>query len=128
MNRLLECCRKMGGGCTVDKVANYRQIIKDALMPLTEQRYANADVINEAVFDRENDRYLIVSTGWQGDSRRIYHSLVHLDIIGGKVWIQRDGTEDGIAFALEAAGIPKSDIVLSFHPRDVRPHTGYAVA
>jgi hypothetical protein len=54
--------------------------------------------------------------------------LVHLDIINGKVWIQRDNTEEGIGYELEAAGIPKSDIVPAFHPADVRPHTGYAVA
>ena len=36
--------------------------------------------------------------------------------------------EDGIAYELEAAGVPKSDIVLAFHSEEVRPHTGYAVA
>jgi hypothetical protein len=53
---------------------------------------------------------------------------MHLDIIDGKIWIQRDGTEDGIAYELEDAGVPKCDIVLAFHSEDVRPHTGYAVA
>jgi hypothetical protein len=53
---------------------------------------------------------------------------MHLDIVDGKIWIQRDGTEDGIAYELEEAGVPKSDIVLAFHSEDVRPHTGYAVA
>ena len=50
------------------------------------------------------------------------------DIINGKVWIQYDGTEDGVGYALEAAGIPKEDIVPAFHPESVRVHTGYAVA
>jgi hypothetical protein len=44
-----------------------------------------------------------------------------------KCWIQRDGTESGIAHDLEAAGIPKDRIVLAFRPPAVRPHTGYAV-
>lgn len=71
----------------------------------------------------------IKPVGWHGnDIRRIHHPLVHLDLIDGKVWIQRDGTEEGIAYDLEAAGIPKSDIVLAFHPIAVRPHTGYAAA
>lgn len=112
----------------MDQVSRYRKIVRDILMPLTERRYSGLDVSNEAVFDEANDRYLIVSVGWEGNVRRIHHCLVHLDIINGKVWIQRDGTEDGIAYDLEAAGIPKSDIVLAFHPEDVRPHTGYAVA
>ena len=54
--------------------------------------------------------------------------MVHLDIIDGKIWIQRDGTEDGIATDLEAAGIPKSDIVLAFHPQRLRKYTEYAVS
>lgn len=111
----------------MDKVDRYRQIIRETLSPLAERHYANADVINEAVFDSEHDRYLVMSTGWEGSDRRIHFCLVHLDIIDGKVWIQRDNTEDGIGYELEAAGIPKSDIVPAFHPLNVRPHTGYAV-
>lgn len=55
----------------MDKLERYRQIIKDLLLPITELHYANADIINEAVFDRENDRYLIVSTGWEDVDSRI---------------------------------------------------------
>ncbi len=52
---------------------------------------------------------------------------MHLDIIDRKIWIQRDGTEDGIATDLEEAGIPKSDIVLAFHLQRLRKYTEYAV-
>lgn len=112
----------------MDKLAHYRTILQTVLFPLTERHYANADITNEAVFDEKNDRYLIMSVGWEGRTKRVHGCLVHLDIIDGRVWIQRDGTEDGIAYDLEAAGIPKSDIVLAFHTVNVRPHTGYAVA
>ena len=110
------------------KVECYRDVIRDVLLSLTEYHYANADVTNEAVFDEGRDRYLIVSAGWEGRTRRVYHTLVHLDIIDGKVSIQRDGTENGVGYELEASGIPKSDIVPAFHPENVRPYTGYAVA
>jgi XisI protein len=60
--------------------------------------------------------------GWSKDGR-IHGCLIH-----GKVWVQRDGTEDGIANELVEAGIPKEDIVLGFHEPDVRPYTGFAVA
>src|SRR5262245_59481140 len=83
-----------GERIAMDKIERYRQIIENILTPLTEGRYANADVQNEAVFDREKDRYIIVTTGWEGKDRRVYYNLVHLDIINGKVWIQRDGTEE----------------------------------
>lgn len=112
----------------MDTVTRYRKIVRDVLAPLTERRYSGLNVTNETVFDEANDRYLVMSVGWEGNVRRVHHCLVHLDIINGKIWIQRDGTEEGIAYELEAAGVPKSDIVPAFHPEDVRPHTGYAVA
>ena len=111
----------------MEKIEKYREIIRETLMPLTKRKYSDRDVENEAVFDEKNDRYLIMSVGWEGNIRRIHGCLAHLDIINGKVWIQRDGTEDGIAYDLEAAGIPKSDIVPAFHSASVRPLTGYAV-
>ena len=78
--------------------------------------------------DRAQDRYLVVSIGWQG-YRRVAHNLLHLDIIDGKIWVQKDGTEDGIAAELEAAGVPKHDIVLAFrHIEDRAIIPDYAVA
>ncbi len=111
----------------MDRLDRYRQMIRKVLSEYVQIRYANGDIQNEAVFDRDTDRYLIVSVGWQ-DVKRVHGVLVHLDIINDKVWIQRDGTEDGIAGELVAAGIPKDHIVLGFHPSDVRQHTEYAVA
>jgi len=112
----------------LDKLGRYRQIIRDVLSPLAQIRFSNLGIVNETAFDTEQDRFIVITTGWEGRDKRIYFSLVHLDIINGKIWIQRDGTEDGIGYALEAAGIPKEDIVPAFHPENVRPFTGYAVA
>ena len=67
-----------------------------------------------------------MSFGW--DNRRIHSCLIHLNIINGKVWIQRDGTEDGIAGELKQAGIPKDHIVLGFKRPEVRKYTEYATA
>jgi XisI protein len=63
-----------------------------------------------------------------GSQTRVHGCLIHLDIIDGKIWVQRDETEDGVTYELVDAGIPKDQIVLGFHPADVRPHTGYAIA
>ena len=112
----------------MDKLTRYRQIIRDVLTPIAESRYSNPELAHEAVFDEARDRYLVMSVGWEPRKERVHFCLIHLDIINEKVWIQRDGTEDGVAYALEDAGVPKSDIVPAFHPVDVRPHTGYAVA
>lgn len=81
----------------------------------------------ELVFDRDRDHYLLVETGWQ-DGYRIYGTLLHIDIIDDKLWIQHDGTEEGIAVELVAAGVPKEDIVLGFRPLEERKHTEFAVS
>ena len=67
-----------------------------------------------------------MAVGW--DKYRVHGCLVHVDLIDGKFWIQRDGTEHGIARDLEAAGVPKDHIVLAFRAPEIRPYTGYAVA
>ena len=112
----------------MDTSKHYRDIIERVLLPFAQRRYSGEDITNEAVFDRERDHYLVASVGWQG-YRRVGQNLIHLDLINGKVWIQRDGTEDGIADDLEVAGIPKHDIVLAFHrPEDRALLPEYAVA
>ncbi|TGO02396.1 FdxN element excision controlling factor protein [Candidatus Thiomargarita nelsonii] len=111
----------------MDTLENYCQIIQKVLAQYTKISYANVDVQNEAIFDQTNDRYCVISGGWD-EVRRIHGCLIHIDVINGKVWIQRDDTEDGIAYELENAGIPKSSIVLGFKNPDVRQYTEYAVA
>jgi len=54
--------------------------------------------------------------------------VIHLDIINGKIWIQHDSTDWPVADALLEAGVPKEDIVLGFHPAEVRQYTDFAVA
>jgi hypothetical protein len=111
----------------MDTLDTYRQIIQNVLSDYVRLQYAYGEIHNETIFDREADRYMVVSVGWQ-KVKRIHGCLIHIDIINGKVWIQRDGTEHGIANELVAAGIPKDQIVLGFYTPEVRQHTEYAVA
>ncbi|MEL6321753.1 MAG: XisI protein [Cyanobacteria bacterium J06626_14] len=105
----------------------WREVIEKVLQDYAAIPYSYSEVKKETVFDRVHDRYLIVIVGWEG--RRYEHGCtVHVDIIDGKVWIQRDGTEEGIALELEREGISKDHIVLGFKPPEVRPMTGYAIA
>ena len=109
------------------RLDTYRDIIESILSKYTQIPYAYGDIRIEAVFDRSNDRYLLVNLGWD-TGRRVHGSLVHIDIIDGKIWVQRDGTEQGIANELVSAGIPRDRIVLGFRPAEVRPYTEFAVA
>lgn len=46
----------------------------------------------------------------------------------GKVWIEEDLTEDGIATWLLEHGVPNMEIVLGFQPPLIRPSGEFAVA
>jgi hypothetical protein len=110
----------------MDSLEVYRQIIERTLTEYASVPYAHGDIQTEPVFDRDRDRYLLVNVGWQ-DDERVHGALVHIEIIDNKIWIQRDGTEHGIANDLVAAGIPRDRIVLGFRAPDLRPYTGFAV-
>ena len=105
----------------------YRKTVEAILEQYASVPYAYGEIETETVFDRVKDRYLLVNTGWD-DGRRVHGCLVHVDIIDGKLWIQRDGTEDGIATELMDAGIPPKAIVLGFHAPEIRPFTEFAAA
>jgi hypothetical protein len=111
----------------MDRLDNYRQIIRKVLKPYADITYANVNVKNHQVFDPETDRYLILSEGWE-NQQHLHSCLIHVEIVNERVWIQLDNTEDGIADELIQQGIPKQDIVLGFHEPEIRPYTGFAVA
>ena len=111
----------------MDSLDEIRSIIESILIEYTKIPYAYGDIQTEAVFDRTRDRYLLMNVGWD-DRRRVHGSLVHIDIIDGKLWIQRDGLEHGVTSELLEAGIPKDRIVLAFKPIEMRRLTEYAVA
>ena len=85
------------------------------------------DVDRQTIFDTDRDHYqLVYYAGWKNRDRR-YGCLFHLDIKDGKIWIEHDGTEIGIADELVKLGVPKEDIVLAFHEPLLRQYTGFAV-
>lgn len=108
------------------KVEHYRQLVQELLSTYTEIQSSNKALETELIFDTERDRYQVVHVGWL-DERRIYGCSLHLDIRNGKIWIQHDGTEGGIANKLVERGVPKSDIVLAFHSPFKRQFTEFAV-
>lgn len=106
---------------------NYPDFIEKVLDPYTKIPYAHGNLTCEAVLDRTRGRFVLITVGWDEDDR-VDDVLVHVDIINGKIWIQTDNTEHGIAPELVEAGVPKSDIVLAFQAPELRQYTEYAVA
>jgi hypothetical protein len=110
----------------MDRVEGYREIVRRLITDYAHYRPSHGQIETEAIVDRDHDHYEVMHVGWDG-VRRVHGSVVHLDIIDGKVWIQYDGTSRPVADELIEAGIPREDIVLGFHPAEVRPLTGFAV-
>ena len=106
---------------------DYREIIERVLTRLAEYPYAASGLETRLLFDHERDQYALICMAWE-DIHRTHNCVAHLELINGKIWIQVDDTEEGIATDLEAAGVPKDHIVLGFRHPDLRPYTDYAIA
>ena len=111
----------------MDTAESDRRLIERILIDYAKIPYSHGDFQLQTVFDREQNHYLLMIVGWDG-IRREHGCLVHVDIIDGKLWIQRDGTEYSIAQELLDAGVLKSRIVLAFRSLKKRRLTDFAVA
>lgn len=109
----------------MDTTESDRQLIERILAEYARIPYSYDDVRIRMVFDRERDHYLLMLDGWEG-VRRVHGCLVHVEIIDGKFWIHRDGTEYSIAQELLDARIPKDRIVLAFRSPEMRRLTEFA--
>lgn len=111
----------------MDKLSNYRGIIKRVLSRHAEQPPSVGEVVTAPVFDDDSGNYLVVDMGWDLTGR-VHSAALHVRLQGGKVWVEIDGTERGVAEELIEAGIPKEDIVLGFYRPSRRKLTEFAVA
>jgi hypothetical protein len=111
----------------MDKLTQYRQAIQDILTEHSQIQPAYGEIQMKLLFDVDHDRYQLLRTGWQ-DERRVYGTLIHMDLEGNKIWIQYDGTEVGVANELTDRGIPKDDIVLAYHSPFMRQYDGFAIS
>ncbi|MEH2048322.1 XisI protein [Nostoc sp.] len=110
----------------MDTLDNYRKIIEKILAEYAQLPYAHGELERQLIIDEKANHYLLLTLGWE-NKQRVHGCLVHIDIINDKIWIQRDGTEDGIANEFVNLGIPKDRIVLAFQPAEVRKYTEFAV-
>ncbi|WP_445171568.1 XisI protein [Microcoleus sp.] len=104
---------------------NYRELVQKILKTRTEN-YSQRDTETHLIFDQERDSYQVLHIGWQ-DMTRIFGCIIYIEIKDGKIWIERDATEIGVANELVEAGVPKTDIVLAFYAPYRRQYTEFAV-
>jgi hypothetical protein len=110
----------------MERVETYREIIQKVLEQHSTIKPSYGDIERFTAFDTHNDHYQVLSVGWEGH-RRIYGCLIHIDIKDGKIWIQYDGTEDGVANELVELGVPKQSIVLAYQAPYARQYTDFAI-
>jgi XisI protein len=111
----------------MDAVVDYGSIIKSVLSRYAEERVAFADGYDcRVLFDDERGQFLILDVGWSGNEY-LHSTPIHLSLRDGKIWVECDDTEEGVASDLMEAGVRKEDIVLGFRHPKVRVHTGFAV-
>jgi len=111
----------------MDTRLKYQTLIKDILNEYAKYKPAFGEIDSRVSFDDEHGTYAMLQVGWNGDEY-VHGAVIHVDIIEDKIWIQYDGTEEGIATDLVENGVPKETIVLGFRPPEVRSYTGFAVA
>ena len=92
---------------------NYSQVIQEILSKHSVNHSQTPTEI-QLIFDTQRHHYQVINIGWK-EQKRIYGVIIHVDLKDNKIWIQRDGTEIGVANELIAAGVPKHHIVLGFH-------------
>jgi hypothetical protein len=113
----------------MDKTAKYRQLIKDILTKYAGlvSKQPELGVESHVIFDDERDEYLWVQTGWSSQ-HRVHGVTLHIRLHNGKIWIEQDWTEDGIATDLLKVGVPNEDIVLAFYEPEIRSMSEFAIA
>ena len=111
----------------MDRVEEYREIIKRAMRKLIEYLPKEEGIRTELIMDDANGHYQVLQIGWK-NRRRIHGTLFHADLVNGKVYLEHDGTDLALVDDLLEGGIPKHDIVMGFHPPAHRKFTEFAVS
>jgi XisI protein len=111
----------------LDNLEQYRQIIRRIVCDHVEFATPDDQVETLSICDDANGHYMLVETGWQYP-RRIYNVVFHVRLKDGKVLIEQDWTEGGIARELLSAGVPADAIELRFQPPELRLHIELAAA
>ena len=108
------------------KITKYHKILCQYLGEYAQER-STSEHEYQFIVDKEHHHYQVVRIGWENG---IFKCLVifHLQIKEtGKIWLYVNRTDIEIDEELAILGIPFSEMVIAFHPPELRPHTKYAV-
>ena len=100
-------------------------ILRQVLSKHADLAPSHGQIESVPVFDVRTDQYLLIDFGWDRTGRA-YTVIVYVRLKNGKIWIERDGMEDGLAEEFVQAGVPREDIVLAFYRPERRRITEFA--
>lgn len=111
----------------MDTIKKYQTAILDFLNTYAEDRYAKdpSGIGTQVIADKENHHYQLIRFGWS-EEKHVHYTPLHFNIKDEKVWIHLNQTEEMVGDELIKRGVPKSSIVLAFHPKELRIYTGFA--
>ncbi len=111
----------------LNKLDRYRQILKQVVEHHAALKPGDRQLDSIAICDPSNDNYLMMDVGYDHVGRAddvIIHLRLRAD---GKVLIEYDGIEYGIARDLLEAGVAREDIFFNMY-REPRPLTDTVAA
>jgi hypothetical protein len=109
------------------KLERYRHILRQVVEHHAAMKPSDRQIDSLAICDPSNDNYLMMDIGYDHVGRA-HDVIIHLRLrADGKVLIEYDGIEYGIARDLLEAGVAKEDIIFNMYPTP-RPLTELAVA
>ncbi len=112
----------------MDNTKKYSIIIQKVLEEFVATRKSSKNEIQTLLLcDTVRHHYQIVRMGWPNE-QQVFNVIFHIDLIDGKIWVQRNMSDYDIVGDIEVQGVPKKDIVLAFHIPEMRAHTAYALA
>lgn len=85
---------------------NYAEVVQ-TILKNNVKTSPNSQTEVKLIFDTERERYQVLNIGWQ-DLTRVFGCIIYVEIKDGKIWIERDGTEIGVANELVEAGVPRT--------------------
>jgi hypothetical protein len=111
----------------MDKLERYRQIIQKIIENHAVYTPTYGEIETVSVCDSVHDNYLLINIGWDRTGR-VHAVDLHLRIKEDKIWVEWDGTENGVTEELLEAGVLPEDIVLGFYRPERRSIIDFSVA
>ncbi len=112
----------------MEKILDYERLII-ALLQAEVDNWHNTAPKLLLLADREQRHYQIIINGWTDQGKYLDELMVHCHISqDGKIWLLQNNTEWLIAEELVRKGVPSENIVIGFHPPQMRKFTPYAPA